>query len=381
MRTAEQAPAALTFPALGAASERVNVTLARTTDRAGIAPGIRHIEIDVTRGLLVLLMISSHVVTLLALPSDSFFRSSLWLPRGWATTGFPMLTGFVIAVVCANGRERTRLLRSRAWRLLVVLMASNVLFTGVKSAFFGRTADLLDPTWWTDVLLLRTESISVYMLPSTLALFAAPGLVAIRRHLSQRWMTAGLILSFIGAWGLHGAGGTVGASPWLTALFGNRVAGIPLLPLTCNAAVGFLAGSLWHRYRSKLLEHFSVPWLALVSLVALATLVPPDVALAQRTIAPVLRFLIVLALGTILAHTPENGPGKLFVLVGRYSLLAFMTHRALIHVVGAAIAHLAVAPASQYMLLAASNVAGIACVCVLRETHPSIDRLCRSCLL
>ena len=51
--------------------------------------------IDVTRGLLFLLMTNTHALLLSKVSVDSFWHSAYWLPHGWATVCFILMKASV----------------------------------------------------------------------------------------------------------------------------------------------------------------------------------------------------------------------------------------------------------------------------------------------
>jgi peptidoglycan/LPS O-acetylase OafA/YrhL len=63
--------------------------------------------IDVVRGILIVLMIYTHTLNLANVSETSFFRSDFWLPRGWAFSGFIVLSGFIIQMIydCADNYD------------------------------------------------------------------------------------------------------------------------------------------------------------------------------------------------------------------------------------------------------------------------------------
>src|SRR2546430_11061581 len=93
--------------------------------------------IDMARGLFLVLMASTHAMTLAGIPATSALGR--WgLPRGWASTGLTMLCGFMVATLCRqtvdHARVRERVVR-RAKQLLAVMFASNVT---ARSSFARR---------------------------------------------------------------------------------------------------------------------------------------------------------------------------------------------------------------------------------------------------
>src|SRR5207247_5401921 len=78
------------------------------------APAERIAYIDMARGLFLVLMASTHAMTLAGIHATSALGR--WgLPRGWASTGLTMLCGFMVATLCRqtvdHARVRERVVR------------------------------------------------------------------------------------------------------------------------------------------------------------------------------------------------------------------------------------------------------------------------------
>src|SRR2546426_10417771 len=139
--------------------------------------------IDMARGLFLVLMASTHAMTLAGISATSGLGR--WgLPRGWASTGLTMLCGFMIATLCRRvvdrAQIRARVVR-RAKQLLVVMFASNVVMVTVRHLVSLETKPLFTLAWWWQFLVLGTEwSISGILLPIALFLLISPALIRMR---------------------------------------------------------------------------------------------------------------------------------------------------------------------------------------------------------
>src|SRR5262245_2517959 len=136
--------------------------------------------IDVTRGLLVLLMTSAHALALSKVSDNSFWRSAYWLPHGWATVCFILLSGYTMGFLLPwQGHQavtRTKLLRGSR-DLLVVMFVSNVVFLALRHVAEGTQQALLHWRWWLGLLTFETPySISAILLPTGVLLMLAPPL-------------------------------------------------------------------------------------------------------------------------------------------------------------------------------------------------------------
>src|SRR2546428_9458355 len=100
--------------------------------------------IDMARGLFLILMASTHGMTLAGIPAASPLAD--WgLPRGGATTGLIMLCGFMVATFAREMQERARIrhrVLRRAKQVLLVMFASNVLMVVVKHLVAHETESL-----------------------------------------------------------------------------------------------------------------------------------------------------------------------------------------------------------------------------------------------
>jgi hypothetical protein len=96
---------------------------------------------DEVRGLFVLWMIGSHALTLAHLDAAHPLHQ-LW-PRGWATTGFVLLTGLTLGSRHVQGQGRfdagaRQTLIRRALRLALIAVVSNIVFLLGREALQGR---------------------------------------------------------------------------------------------------------------------------------------------------------------------------------------------------------------------------------------------------
>src|SRR4029077_17160639 len=126
-------------------------------------------------------MMSSHAIGLANVPDDGFLRSSLWLPRGWSTVGFPILAGLTGALAFLDARrQRQRTLWARAGQMLCVMLVSNIVLLVCKYVLWGELWRFENPTWWLGAATLYSDaSISIVLAPTIILLAATPGLLAL----------------------------------------------------------------------------------------------------------------------------------------------------------------------------------------------------------
>src|SRR5262249_1902540 len=220
--------------------------------REGSDPSRRKSErigyIDMARGLFLILMTSTHAMTLAGIRSTSFLAR--WgLPRGWATTGLIMLCGFMVATFVRQMEERLRLRQRvlrRAKELLLVMLASNAVMVGIRHLVAHETEPLFSLEWWSGVLVLGSEwSISGILAPIGVFLVVSPALVGLYDRCCsqvQRVIFAGGVLVFAAlTWSVSSlAPDSLAYYRALDATFGAGAGGFPVIPMIGSGALGFL---------------------------------------------------------------------------------------------------------------------------------------------
>src|SRR2546426_6832408 len=215
--------------------------------------------IDMARGLFLVLMASTHAMTLAGIPATSALGR--WgLPRGWASTGLTMLCGFMVATLCRqmvdHARVRERVVR-RAKQLLAVMFASNVVMVTIRHRVSHETKPLFTFAWWWQFLVLGTEwSISGILLPIALFLLISPALIRVldagRSRLHAVMIAAAVTLCTGAAWSVRAvAGARLVHHHVLDLLFGSGLGGFPVVPIVSSGALGFLVGRLWQPLRDR----------------------------------------------------------------------------------------------------------------------------------
>lgn len=123
-------------------------------------PKSREQFIDVTRGLLLLLMINSHALFLAGVPKSNFLHSLLWLPQGWATQCFVILSGFAIGYIYSNIHRKLADSRHRLFQrgkeILIVMFISNVIFLAINYFMKGNISPLSSLDWWQGLFTFHT---------------------------------------------------------------------------------------------------------------------------------------------------------------------------------------------------------------------------------
>src|SRR3989441_2275697 len=207
--------------------------------------------IDMARGLFLILMASTHGMTLADIPATSPLAD--WgLPRGWATTGLIMLCGFMVATFVREMQERARIRRRvlrRAKQVLLVMFASNVLMVAIKHLVAHETESLFTLEWWWRLLFLGSEwSISGVLLPIGLFLLISPALVALydgcRSTIQGGMLTRGVLVCAALTWSVPAfPAASVGPLHALNVRSGAGAGGSHVFPLVPSAPLRFLLAS------------------------------------------------------------------------------------------------------------------------------------------
>ena len=92
------------------------------------------------QGLLFLLMANTHALGLAHVDETHWAQSDLWLPNGWATIVFVVLSGYAAGFLLserAPEAKRDQMLRKRAVDILAVMFISNILFAVLREIARG----------------------------------------------------------------------------------------------------------------------------------------------------------------------------------------------------------------------------------------------------
>lgn len=346
--------------------------------------GQRDLSIDLTRGLLILLMASTHTLTLYEIDVAELCFGDGCLPRGWATTSFVMLSGFTAGVLFFNDREganRTRTLRRRGWQILAIMLVSNVVFQTLKYAADGSLAPLASFSWWLGLLTFETPySISAILIPTGLLLLLAPWLLRGARTLGPGLATALVIAGALGASWMRQIEELAAWRMFDLALF-TGVGGFPVLWLLLLGCVGLMFGIAYLSAGSGLVS--AGRWVVVAVLYRVLSelddIEPGALAALYGFVLPVLRFLIVLGAGLTLGHLvkpfSERWLGWL-ILIGRYGLFSFLLHRVFLQagkiVLGDAAERLD--DEWRYLTVLVVLAATLTAFCAARSRMPPVDR-------
>ena len=342
--------------------------------------------LDPTRGLFILLMISSHAISLADVASTSFLQSAWWLPRGWSTAGFVMLAGFSVGVLTTRARavEPAAIMR-RAWHLLIVMFASNAIMAACRELVRGNAATFRDWTWLADVIMLQRDmTISGALLPIAVGLVIVAGLLAVSRRIRPAVLALVLLALNAGAWIVQdvlvaNAPLPAGNHEWMRVWLFS----FPLLPLACGAATGFAFGLVWRSLAERIqIDSGLVGPLVMLFLVGtapLAMLAPRPLFLSLNS-AVQFGTILVLAL-SLAALKPLTLVTDLLALLGRFSLMVFILHRPILHAADVSSRALHLPAEGRYVLMLVASLGGCATLCLARQESAALDRLMKRVLL
>lgn len=289
--------------------------------------------LDVFRGLLFVLMASTHAMSLTGIDRSHWLFGDLWLPNGWATVVYVVLSGYGIGWIFSARHPPARhqaLLHRRSAVILAVMLLSNSFFAIAKLAQAGDLSPVLTWAWWIGFITLTTPwSISGVLLPTVLVLLCAPLLIRCCGH--WPWQTlAALLLAQIAA-NLAGqfavASGATGG--WAVRFFLlEGLGGFPVLPFLLNGCIGCWLGI--YRHQNEPLWLYGIALLLLLQLAVYgSTFAPPAVywSVFRNTVGPAGKFAWLFLCAGLLARSGYRPLVVPMALIGKFALTTFVMHR------------------------------------------------------
>ncbi|WP_405048587.1 acyltransferase family protein [Rhodoferax ferrireducens] len=289
--------------------------------------------LDICRGLLFAMMANTHALSLAGVPHTHWLFADYWLPNGWATAAFVVLSGYGIGWIFSatyDEPERSRLLRRRSAIVLAVMFASNAFFAAVKSVLLGHGAQTLTSQWWLGFFTLDTEwTISGVLLPTALVLLC--GSAVIRWIRDAPWQTLlAIVLGHLAASMFAEQLATSDAArSWPVRFFLlEGFGGYPVLPFMANGFMGIWLGVQRHRDK-QLWLNIVVVLMGLQLAAYLSTLEPHGQAwsLFRANVGAFGKFAWVLFCASLLSRLPLAPLTLPVALIGKYALASFILHR------------------------------------------------------
>lgn len=330
-------------------------------------------HIDLARGLFVVWMVTAHGLTLAGIPTDHWLQ---WLrPKGWATVGFVMLSGYLLGAVYGarpglpDGLQR-RLLR-RAVQLAAIAYLSNLAAKVLEAWLGGREV----PVYALRVATFQEPwSISGVLVPIALALLV--GYAALR------------VLRETGAWVGFGALTLLNVGLHSTRLVDPSVA--PSLGLVSRLldyswpfsfpVVEFLLAALWALSlglvysRSRLASRPTLRWI--VTGTALGIVVVANQW--QVPFSPIaFRFYVSLAAAQALSELPQLAEPLRAVLrvMGQAALAVFIGHRPIMQLLHMTSRHRMPDRETEALVLISVGLSGCLALAYARSRSPVVSRV------
>jgi hypothetical protein len=370
----------------------LEATGARACDRATAAGKTERLQfLDTTRGILLVLMASSHAVGIAAVSRNNFFASSWWLPRGWAAGAFVILSGFTAATVLPwenDPARATSRARDRVRQLLLVMFFSNIFFLIFKLIVQNQAERLMDWKWWVGLVTLKTEySISGVLLPICLLLLVIPMLAKFHERFGLiSLVILSMVFAFL-AWKVGSAWpGRVSSSQLLDLLFHRGVGGMPLVPALGSGAIGFAIGFAWKKFKPRVRSTVLMFLIAAYGLLSWDEPfgLPGKLAETAPPLLNLIRFIVILVVATQVLRLPAlEGLARWFSILGKYSLCCFLAHRLAIQSFAVTWSALSLRPSedTRYILLALSALMVSTLLCLMRERSHRVNRALRDLYL
>jgi hypothetical protein len=336
--------------------------------------------IDVTRGLLFLLMTNTHALISSKVSVDSFWHSAYWLPHGWATVCFILLSGYTMGFLLPwqdhQAVTRTKLLRCSR-DILVVMFVSNVVFLALHHVADGNQHVLLHWRWWWGLLTFETPySLSAILLPTGVLLLLAPHLFALEEAHPRLFPVLVVLVTLGVAWGQVQTDSRPQPRLLEILLHGERL-GVPVLLMLAYGCFGIAAGRC-----SRRLPTMRV-WLAVMGVIGFILLQTLHSLYPRSAVASVLgisllpptKLAIVMIVSWLLLHMRWQPLAIFFRLIGFYALFAFIVHRILLQTIHIALNVLEIeAPMYQYGLSLVGTMLLTFCLCWWRQHYAEVLR-------
>jgi hypothetical protein len=349
---------------------------------ATTSAGNRIAVIDTTRGILFLLMTSTHALTLANVAETSILKSGYWLPSGWATTSFIMLSGYTIAFVYPWQSGDYRVIRKRLYRrakqILLVMFVSNIVMLSVHYMVAGRTALLLDLHWWLGLFTFRTEySISAILLPTALLLLVATELYLLCDTIGTTLFTSMVAAGVFIIWEV--TDGRHLPTLYITEmLFFTGISGFLVVPLLSLGVFGLTSGILVKHYVGISTGAKFVA--ILVAILFLTALVEHISGITNRGLICITRFYILFLIGACASSLKARCRALAFLsTIGKYALFSFVAHRLVLEggLFLFEILPVKISPPVLYVALAVTTLLIITLLCEWRDRCPRFDAVLR----
>jgi hypothetical protein len=298
-----------------------------------VAPGSRVATIDMCRGLLFVMMANTHALDLANVAKDHWLRSDIWLPNGWATVVFVVLSGYGVGYLFSDRTpisSRNLAIWKRGWQILLVMFASNIIFAALREVVGGEVSIVLSPFWYLGFLTLDSHwTISGVLFPTALVLLVSPVVIDwVKRYPG---IAIALIVIFKAVLAIYvleirNWPGDVPLS--IRLLLTEGFGGFPTIPFVLNGCMGIWLGVV-HRRSASTFNFALCVLMVLQALVYMSTFLPPDRILSvfRSTVGAVGKFGWMFMIARLLVNIPVSRFGAGIEQIGRFALGSFVMHR------------------------------------------------------
>lgn len=339
-------------------------------------------SIDMCRGVLFILMTNTHALGLAQINAIHWARSDLWLPNGWATIVFVVLSGYAAGYLLSEREpeaKRDELLRRRALDILAVMFVSNTAFAALRELARGTTDSIFSFTWYAGFLTLSTEwTISGVLFPTALVLLVAPWVFR-GCKIAPFWMISGLLICQLGLTILsQSLKNTPYNDTWIIEfLLLKGFGGFPVAPFLINGCIGIWLG-MTHRRNEK-------SWLPIIGvltvwqfLIYFSSFTPTSLYwnILFKTTSALGKFGTLFLLATALVRLLPIRLASFIEIIGRHALGSFVMHRVFLQgllIATGTFITLHFTNTFHYVYLVVTTLFLTWLLCRVREAWPTID--------
>jgi len=340
-------------------------------------------SIDVCRGLLFLLMINTHALTMASVSKGHWLFSDFWLPNGWATVAFVVLSGYGVGYIFSV-RERAEQkisLINRSKKILAVMFVSNFLFSALQQLLIEKQgAILLNPGWWLGFFTLKTNwTISGVLLPTGLVLLC--GLFMIRFCQQAPWTSLVVLVDLLVVIALLKSSLAVAncANTWILQFLLFKGFGFPVLPFVVNGCFGIWLG-IFSRSNGRIALIVVLVILMIVQVLIYFTGFisnPASWSTLILSLGAIGKFAWVFMAALLLLRLKSFMISSAIGLIGKFSLGSFIMHRIFLNAIDLTWKHFCgngLSPGYYYCLLISGALVLTWYCCIIRERFPYINR-------
>jgi hypothetical protein len=342
----------------------------------------RYRTIDLCRGLLFIFMMNTHALTIARIPQSHWLFSDFWLPNGWATVVFVVLSGYGVGFIFSIRSpisERDAALRYRAMQILAVMLVSNSFFAILRQIAGGNSSAVLTFDWWLGFLTLDTEwTISGVLLPTALVLLCGPAMI--RWTQRSPWLVLGALAVARIAVAVLAAelGRSAYAGSWSARFFIlEGLSGFPVVPFVINGCIGIWLGVQRHQdevfWRRTMLV-----FLSLQLAIYLLTLAPhiPSLQPLVASASAVGKFAWMFVVAHLVATLTTKTLAAPIELLGKYALGSFVMHRVFLQALEIGLGRLGrgtISAELHFLMLFVGALFMTWALCVIRQNVSAID--------